>query len=867
MSTQTVSTQEIMGLNNLLSDVFGKEVRLSSILSKMGLSEPQVETIKIRFLRQLVDLIISTLKEFIYARKDADRIWYVVSERYGIFGTPPKTYQKLSGELKISVEQVLELEGKGIRKLRLPRRRKITLERIQISAGKWLGLSSPPKTMQVPIIINKNEEPKKATIDPLPKMSPHDLALYFLHQMIGPDKDFRPGQWEAIETITRKKQRVLVVQRTGWGKSLVYFLATKLLREEGAGPTLLISPLLSLMRNQIEMAGRIGIRAYTINSANREEWAAVEEALSRDVCDLILISPERLNNEHFLQQVLPQISGRIGLFVVDEAHCISDWGHDFRPDYRRIVRIVQMLPPGVPVLGTTATANNRVVADVKSQLGPGLLVLRGSLARESLRLQNIRLANQSERLAWIVETLKQKFFEDKSGIIYCLTVADTERVTGWLQQRGFKAEAYHAGDDLSIDRPALEQAFLNNEIKILVATVALGMGFDKPDIDFVIHFQRPGSVVAYYQQVGRAGRAVDKSYGILLSGVEDDDILNYFIESAFPPIPVFENILKTLENSEGMSVSEILANVNTTRSMAEKALKLLEVDGAVGQTFDKTVLYFRTPNRWTPEVERINRVLDLRRAELAQMLEYMDYSGCLMQFLLKALDDPNPSPCRRCANCKQKGLSTTVSQALVIEAERFLKGCQVLIIPRKRWPVGLFPDLKSTIPPEWQNAPGRSLCYYGDAGWGKLVRSGKYQHGHFDDELVDASAQMIKEVWQPDPFPAWVVAIPSNRHPSLVPDFAARLAHKLNIPFLPVLHRAGEAPEQKTMQNSAMQARNVIGTLAIDPHIPEGPVLLVDDIIDSGWTLTMAGYLLRSGGSGLVYPFTLAQATGRNGSR
>lgn len=693
----------------------------------------------------------------------------------------------------------------------------------------------------------------------------HTIDL--LRQMIGSDKNFRPGQWEAVEAVAIKKQRALVVQRTGWGKSLVYFLATRLLREEGAGPTLLISPLLSLMRNQIEMAGRIGIRAYTINCANRKEWAAVEQALAKDECDLILISPERLNNEHFLKVVLPQISGRIGLFVVDEAHCISDWGHDFRPDYRRIVRIVQMLPQSVPVLGTTATANNRVVADVQSQLGPGLVILRGSLARESLRLQNIRLSNQSERLAWIAQTLALKYFEDKSGIIYCLTVADTERVAGWLQRKGFKATAYHAGDDDSTDRPALEQAFLNNEIKILVATVALGMGFDKPDIDFVIHFQRPGSVVAYYQQVGRAGRAVDISYGILLSGVEDDDIQNYFIESAFPSLQVFENILNTLENSEGMSINEILANVNTSRSMAGKALKLLEVDGAIGQAYDKTVRYFRTPNRWKADGERINRVLDLRREELAQMQEYMDYPGCLMQFLLKALDDPQPASCGRCANCKQKGLATTVSQELVIEAENYLKVSRIPIKPRNRWPEELFPGQKLTIPVAYQNAPGRSLCFYGDAGWGALVRSGKYQQGHFDDELVHASVQLVRDVWQPDPFPAWVTAIPSKRHPSLVPDFAARLAQKLGIPFLPVLYRTGDAPEQKTMQNSTMKTRNVIGTLAVSSGVLKAPVLLVDDIIDSGWTLTMAGYLLRRSGSGLVYPFTLAQATGRNGNK
>jgi ATP-dependent DNA helicase RecQ len=685
-------------------------------------------------------------------------------------------------------------------------------------------------------------------------------CLDLLQMMIGDDKDFREGQWKAIESIAIKKQRVLVVQRTGWGKSIVYFLATRLLREQGAGPTLLISPLLALMRNQIDMAKKIGIRAYTINSANKDEWDSAEEMLAKDECDMLLISPERLNNERFLNKVLPQISGRIGLFVVDEAHCISDWGHDFRPDYRRIVRIVQMLPKGVPVLGTTATANNRVIEDVQTQLGPGLVLLRGSLARESLRLQNLRIDSQSKRLAWLAENLP-KF--RGSGIIYCLTVADTERVTDWLKKKGFSAEAYHAGNDREMDRPAMEQAFLDNEIKILVATVALGMGFDKPDIDFVIHFQKPGSVIAYYQQVGRAGRAVDRSYGILLSGIEDDEIQNYFIESAFPNINIFQDILQVLETSEGLSIYEILAKVNTNKTTAKKALKLLEVDGAVGQSFNKKILYFRTPNLWKQDTERIDRVLELRRTELAQMQAYVDHSGCLMKFLMEALDDPNPQECGRCANCKGKGFLAETAEELVIEAENYLKGTEVIIQPRKQFPYGILQELGRTIPEEIRIEPGRSLCFYGDSGWGKYVRIGKYQDGHFCDDLVDASVHLIKDLWQPDPIPTWVAAIPSNRHPVLVPDLAARIAEKLNIPFLTALQREGNAPEQKMMQNSAMQARNVIGTLTINGHIPDAPVLLVDDIIDSGWTLTMAGYLLRKNGSGLVYPFTLAKATGK----
>ncbi len=685
-------------------------------------------------------------------------------------------------------------------------------------------------------------------------------TLSLLRQMLGPDADFRAGQWEAIEKLVIERRRVLVVQRTGWGKSLVYFLATKLLREQGAGFTLLISPLLALMRNQIEMADCIGVRAGTINSSNREVWDEVEESLASDSCDLLLVSPERLNNPRF-RSLLSTIAGRVGLFVVDEAHCISDWGHDFRPDYRRIVRILRNLPRGVPVLATTATANDRVVADVQLQLGPGLTVLRGPLARPSLRLQNIQLADQSKRLAWLAENLS-KF--PGTGIIYCLTIADTERVGKWLRLKGFQVKAYHAGNDANIDREQLEQALLNNEIKALVATVALGMGFDKPDLGFVIHFQRPGSVVAYYQQVGRAGRALSRAYGILLSGREDDEIQDYFISSAFPPAETMSEILGALEESDQLSFNEILSRVNVSYGMAGKALKLLEIDGSVAADMEsRPRRYFRTLNPWEPNAEQIQQVTRLRREELAQMQAYVAHTGCLMEFLARALDDPSAKPCGKCANCKGIGLSARVSPVIVSEAIQFLKRDNVVIEPRMRWPKGLFPDRKSTIPEEERNALGRALCYYGDAAWGKLVREGKYVHNHFCDDLVRASADLILSRWQPDPPPGWVTAIPSRRHPRLVPNFAERLANALSLPFVPALVRAKDAPEQKTMANSSMQARNVQGTLTISTDTLSGPVLLVDDISDSRWTLTLAGWLLRTHGSGIVHPFVLARATAR----
>ncbi len=682
-----------------------------------------------------------------------------------------------------------------------------------------------------------------------------EKGVFLLRQMLGPQADFRPGQWEAIERIAVERRRVLVVQRTGWGKSVVYFLATRLLREQRAGFTLLISPLLALMRNQIQMAQRISVCAETINSSNQDEWQRVEASLLANKCDLLLVSPERLNNPRF-REFLGRLAGRVGLFVVDEVHCISDWGHDFRPDYQRIVRILRNLPKGIPVLGTTATANDRVVADVVAQLGPDLEVQRGPLVRPSLRLQNIRLADQSERLVWLAQNLDRM---PGTGIVYCLTVADTERVAKWLKAQGMRVEAYHSRSN---DREELEQLLLDNKIKALVATVALGMGFDKPDLGFVVHFQRPGSVVGYYQQVGRAGRAMDSAYGILMSGREDDEIQDYFIRSAFPPVRIMEQILGALESSKGLTRNEILSLVNVSYGMAEQALKLLELDGAVAiEVGSKPTRYFRTLNPWNPDVERVERVTRLRLEELAQMQAYVTHSGCLMEFLGQALNDPEARPCGRCANCRGRGFSNQVSRALVLQAIEFLRGESVIVEPRKRWPKGLFPDQSSLIPETMRNAPGRALCYYGDAGWGRLVAEGKYVHGHFCEDLVQASVELIRARWNPSPAPGWVAAIPSRRHPQLVPDFARRLAASLGLPFVPALVRAKAAAEQKTMANSTMQARNVLGTMEVAGVIPSAPVLLVDDVVDSRWTLTMAGYLIRQHDGGVVHPFALAKAT------
>lgn len=694
-------------------------------------------------------------------------------------------------------------------------------------------------------------------------------AESLLRHMLGSDKSFRNGQWEAIRAAAVWKQRILVVQRTGWGKSIVYFIAAKVLRDAGSGPALLISPLLALMRNQIEAARNIGLRPFTIHSENRDEWRDAEDALARNECDILLISPERLANPDFRSTVLSRIQSSVGLFIVDEAHCISDWGHDFRPDYRRIVRILRLLPPKVPVICTTATANNRVVEDVVAQI-PHLNVERGPLTRASLKLFNIKLSDQSERLAWLAQFVPKL---PGSGIIYCLTIPDTHRVAAWLCQNGIDAREYHS--QLENDaRLKAEQALIDNNCKVLVATVALGMGFDKPDLGFVIHFQRPGSVIAYYQQVGRAGRAVDEAYGVLLSGREDDEIQEYFIRSAFPPAEVMQTVLRAIEQTSSVTVNGLMSQMNYRRGVIEKALKLLEVDGAVARDGRA---YVRTTNPWEPDVMRSDQVTQHRRLEMEEIKRYVDHGGCLMEFLARALDDPSPSPCEKCMNCSGHVQRQIPSPELIQQAIEFLRGDEVVFESRKQWPAAVLKELQavvpeavgltkqgtpsSKIPEDLRSEQGRSLCIYGDAGWGRTVQKGKYQLRAFDDQLVTAAARLILDRWRPQPFPEWVTCVPSIRQPTLVSSFAKRLAGVLNLPFLPVVTKMRNTQPQKLMENSAQQLRNLLGAFAVQRDILKSPVLLIDDVIDSGWTLILISVLLRMNGSGPVFPFALARAT------
>lgn len=677
------------------------------------------------------------------------------------------------------------------------------------------------------------------------------IAEKILRESLGDHASFRDGQWDAISSVVNQRQRLVVVQRTGWGKSLVYFVATRLNRLQNYGLTVLVSPLLSLMRNQIKQAEKFGLRATRIDSTNRADHDSIETALLQNNVDLLLISPERLANKSFRSKIWSKIRGNIGLLVVDEVHCISDWGHDFRPDYRRVMHILSELSPNTAVLGTTATANTRVIEDVKTILGENVEVSRGSLMRESLRLFTYPdPQSTSYRLVLLSHLLKSI---QGTGIIYCTTKKDCEIVARWLQHEQFVVEAYHSQVE---NREELEDKLLNNEVKALASSVALGMGFDKPDLSFVIHFQLPGSIISYYQQIGRAGRGIDNAHIILMRGTEDRDIQEYFINNSFPPIDVMLNVARQFYKGRIFSKRDIQTEFNLRQSSATKVIQQLEIEGFIVKSSEG----YGTTQKPMPDFERWEQVTAKRYQELEQMEAFASSQNCLMRFLAEALEDPtHPENCGRCKNCRSFQSKFAPTEDDFGRVRSFLLGGDpILIEPRKQW-AG-----RDIITPRAKlnhiNERGMALSYYGDDGWGKRVKNGKYIDNHFDDVLVDVSVNLIQQYWQGQI--QWVTHLPSLRRPHLVSDFAQRLANALHLPYVEAIYCKNPHPEQNTLQNSYLQLQNISDSFDIKPNIPIGSVLLVDDVVDSRWSLTLAGWLLREQHVSQVFPFVLAQVVG-----
>ncbi|MFD8822796.1 RecQ family ATP-dependent DNA helicase [Streptomyces sp. NPDC059605] len=690
----------------------------------------------------------------------------------------------------------------------------------------------------------------------------------------------REDQWLAIEALVADKRRALVVQRTGWGKSAVYFVATSLIRAQGGGPTVIVSPLLALMRNQVAAAARAGISARTINSSNTEEWETVQAEVAAGEVDVLLVSPERLNNPDFRDQVLPRLAAATGLLVVDEAHCISDWGHDFRPDYRRLRTMLADLPAGVPVLATTATANARVTADVAEQLGTGAgtdaLVLRGSLDRESLSLNVLQLPNAAHRLAWLGDHLKEL---PGSGIIYTLTVAAAEEVTAYLRQCGHTVASY-TGRTENADRQQAEDDLLANRVKALVATSALGMGFDKPDLGFVVHLGSPSSPIAYYQQVGRAGRGVEHAEVLLLPGKEDEAIWEYFASVAFPPEEQVRRTIDALAHAgRPLSLPALEPLVDLRRTRLETMLKVLDVDGAVRRVKGG---WIATGEPWVYDSERYAWVARQRTAEQQAMREYATTTGCRMEFLRRRLDDEEATACGRCDNCAGARFDDQVSSVALDGARGELSRPGVEMEPRKMWPTGLSAvgvDLKGRIPAGEVSFTGRALGRLSDIGWGNRLRpmlAPQAPDAPVPDDVANAVVSVLAD-WAKGPGgwasgaedaaprPVGVVTVTSQSKPRLIQSLGGRIAEIGRMPLLgSVTYAPGATDLRISRTNSAQRVRALHEALTVEPGLADalastgGPVLLVDDLADTGWTLAVAARLLRRAGAQGVFPLVLA---------
>ena len=698
-----------------------------------------------------------------------------------------------------------------------------------------------------------------------------------LRALVGSDEaGLREDQWQAVAALVEESRRTLVVQRTGWGKSAVYFVATALLRARGRGPTVIVSPLLALMRNQIAAAERAGINAVTVNSTNPQDWARTYASVQDGEVDVLLVSPERLNNPDFRDLVLPDLAAGAGLVVVDEAHCISDWGHDFRPDYRRIRTLLAQLPAGTPVLATTATANERVTADVAEQLSISgsralgdVLVLRGSLDRESLHLGVLQLPTSVQRVAWLAEHLGSF---SGSGIIYCLTVSATQDVAGLLRTHGHDVRAY-SGQTEQSERLAAEDDLLNNRVKALVATSALGMGFDKPDLGFVVHLGAPPSPIAYYQQVGRAGRGVARATCLLLPGREDREVWDYFASLSFPPAAQVRQTLEALAVAGGpLSTARLETQVELRRTRLEAMLKVLDVDGAVRRVKGG---WEATGQPWTYDEERYARVAQTRLVEQRAMLEYATTSQCRLAYLRDQLDDPElksassaeTNRCGRCDTCGGLSLDASVSTAAAERADLLLHQPGVVIDPRRMWPTGMAElgvSLSGRIPAGEQAEPGRAVGRLTDLGWGSALRE-LFAADASDSPVPIPLRHALAEVlgaWglaaseQPD----CLVGFESLSHPVLTDHLQAGLATFTGLPVAARFTLVSEAPSGYGAVNSALRLATVAKRFRLsDPAAVVGRrVLLVDDRTVTGWTLAVAARQLRLAGAVTVLPLVLA---------
>jgi len=649
---------------------------------------------------------------------------------------------------------------------------------------------------------------------------------------------FHPGQRDIIEQLVMGK-RLLVIQRTGWGKSLCYQMASLYYPHL----TLVFSPLKALMRDQCQRCNdSYGITAGIVSSefSQEENRATLAQAVEGQL-NILFIAPERLDNADW-QSSVPHM--RISMIVIDEAHCISTWGHDFRPHYQRIVRLLSALPANIPVLGLTATANARVEQDVLGQMGASTQVIRGTMWRPNLYLNVVELRGDREKLAYLAEFLPRL---PGTGIIYTATKHDAEMVAAFLQQQGVQAEYYHARREEDV-RQDIEQKFMANQYKVICSTNALGMGIDKPDIRFVIHYQIPASPIHYYQEIGRAGRDRKVSWCVLLFDAPDLAIQEHFIRSAKPEARCYEFVMSLLQVIP-QGLHDLMRLTGYAQNVVEHVLFDLQEQHLIERN-TKESTYAAVPGLVKVDFSAYDAVREQKQRELKDMQAYAQLRACYMEYLTAYLGDAPGYTCRTCGNCRSSNFPIIkYPERIHTAAVRFLEEEYLPRIEKRggeRRP---------------EHEAGWSLSYHGGTRVGRLVRGSKYEDaGPFPLSLVMRAVEVIRTRYPLEEING-IVSVPPTKSGALVESFAHQVAERLELEYIPVIAKVRETYEQKSLSNWVQKKENVKAAFTVrEPEQVVGRAfLLIDDIYDSGYMLREVGRTLMQAGAKAVYPFTITR--------
>ena len=649
---------------------------------------------------------------------------------------------------------------------------------------------------------------------------------------------FYDEQWQTVEKILNG-EKVLLIEKTGFGKSLCFQFPATIFK----GTTVIFSPLIALMRDQVKKLTSLGISAKCINSEQTpEENSQIINEAKQGKIKILYIAPERQENSEWIEATQQM---NLSMVVVDEAHCISVWGHDFRPAFKRIINLIKLLPEGLPVLSTTATATKRVEQDIAQQIGDNITTIRGYLMRDNFKLFVVKVNSEDEKLIWLGQNIGKI---SGSGILYTGTRVDTEIYSKWFEHLGISSTAYNAGLDTD-SRIAIENGLMNNQWKCIISTNALGMGIDKPDIRFIIHTQIPQSPIHYYQEIGRAGRDGNPSYVILFYNPEDKKLPEAFIEGGRPAIKKYERVINSIK-VELLGERELMKRTNLKQTQIRVIKADLIEQGIIREVMiGKSKKYEFVRDSQPLNTKAFEELRNAKLIDLENMIEYVETTDSRMKFLCDYLGDNTNHTYTNCDNTSEKKIVVKITPDWAEKLQNFRENYFPLLDVEGRG---------SNI------VNGVAASYYGVSNVGAALHRSKYENGgDFPDFLLSLILKAFRKIFGQEKFDL-VVYVPPTSSGELVKNFATKVAQVLKFPISHNLQKAKQTKEQKIFENGYLKEENVSGafTYLNSQEIKGKNILLIDDIFDSGATIKEIGKILTNFGAVKIAPIVIARTVG-----